>query len=157
MSNYLDKVQEAIAEVKREIEEARAHLSYLEGVAANLRKCLPLAASKPITDAPTFLFSEAGRPDNQPSSGKDVERVVRFRRKKSHATKIEEIVRNSKERLKVQDIVNLYPKYGWSFKSSKNAYNQVYRTVTERKDLFIYSENKFVLLKNQEQRASGEV
>lgn len=155
MSNYLDKVQEAIAEVNQEIEEARAHLSYLEGIAANLRKCMPLAVSKPTTDAPTPLFPEAG-PDNQPSDT-DVVRVVRFRRKKSHATKIAEIVRDSKERLKVQDIVNLYPKYGWSFKSSKNAYNQVYRTVTERKDLFEYTEDKFVLLKNQGQIASGEV
>jgi len=160
-ANYLNKVQGALDDISQEIEKTRTHLTYLEGIAANLRKCLPHPALKPTTNTPTSLFSEAAaekETDSHPMKvlGTNDVRMVRFRRKKSHATKIAQIIKRSNKRMKVKDVVNEYPKYGWEL-SSKNGYNQIYRTVTDRKDLFEYTEDKFILLKNQMQAASGEV
>jgi hypothetical protein len=161
-TNYLDKVQEAIIEVKREIEEARAHLSYLEGVAENLRKCLPHPTLKPTTNTPISLYSDTTEPeaetDNHPMKviGTNEVRMVRFRRKNSHATKVAKIIKQYDKPMKVQDIVNAYPKYGWNL-SAKNGFNQIYRTIRDREDLFVYTDDKFVLLKERQQDAHKEV
>lgn len=135
-TNYSDKIQEALADVLQEI-------SRLEGIAVNLRKCLP----KPSSGAPIPAEAKA---DKQPT------KKGGYRRKESHATKIAEIIRHSKKRLKIRDVINEYPKKGWTV-SSKSGYNQIYRTVKDRDDLFIYTQDGYILLKGQEHPPSQEV
>ena len=144
-----EMVNALINDALTELSEINKRKVKLEELVAYLRKYLKEAVS---AVCPGEIYDE--RP--MKVVGMDEIRVVRFRRKESHATKIETIVHDSTVKLKVRDIVNKYPKYGWRFKNPKNAYNQLFRTVKARPDLFIY-EDGYVLLKNQEQAPSKEV
>jgi hypothetical protein len=145
-----EMVNSLLNDALQELSEINKERVKLEGLIAYLREYLNKSVRAICTDE---IY------DKQPSEivGMGQLRVARFRRKESHATKIATIVKDSREKLKIRNIINKYPDYGWSFKNPKNAFNQVYRTISDRKDLFVYTEDKFVLLKNHEQGASAEV
>lgn len=149
--SYVNKLREALSDIFQEIDETRERLAYLEESAENIRKCLPQPLIRKNLSSPNTDAHTPPEVEKQPAKGKR----KGYRKKNTHALKIHTIVSTPGKKWKINDVIEEYPKRGYTIPLG-NAYNQIYRNVTDRKDLFIY-EDGYILPKIQRQALHKEV
>jgi hypothetical protein len=144
-----EMIQALLNDALQELSEINDRKLQLEALVDNLRKYLKKPAGGAATASGTDTY-----PVTIIKGGEA--RTVRFRRRKSHATKIAEIVRESTLRMKIKDVIKAYLGKGWEL-SSSNAYNLMYRAIKDRPDLFTLTADGYVELKSPEQPSIQEV